>query len=166
MQNEPTSKALPALSSIIVAEDDAFDAEFTIGTLKEIPLSNPIVHLLDGEAVLDYLYSTGPYKGQNLPDPAILILDIKMPKVTGIEVLRQIKADKTKQHIPVIMLTYSMEVRDVIESYGLGANSYVTKPVDLKQFEEAVSVLGLHWAIVNVNQEMPAKKKADSMRIL
>ena len=149
-----------ALRTIILAEDDLLDAELTIHTLKTIPLSNDIIHFEDGQSVLDYLYGTGKYDGKPAEEPAMLILDLKMPKVDGVEVLRRLKEDKKKKHIPVVMHTSSKEIKDVIESYGYGANAYVVKPVDLKQFEEVVSTMGLFWAIVNHTQrkfDLPEK---------
>ncbi|MDX2002853.1 MAG: response regulator [Chitinophagales bacterium] len=138
-----------SLSRILLAEDDLLDAELTIQTLRNIPLSNEILHFENGQLLLDYLYGHGDYDGKPAHDPAMIILDLKMPKVDGLEVLRQLKEDKTKKHIPIVMLTSSKEIKDVIESYGYGANSYIVKPVDIKQFEEVVSTMGLYWAVVN-----------------
>lgn len=138
-----------SLRKILLAEDDLLDAELTIQTLKNIPLYNEIIHFMDGQQLLDYLHRQGVHAEREEEEPAMVILDLKMPKVDGIEVLRQLKTDKALRHIPVVMLTSSMEIKDVIESYGFGANSYVVKPVDLKQFEEVVSTMGLYWAIVN-----------------
>ena len=137
------------MKKIILAEDDLFDAEMTIHTLKRLPLYNPIVHLLNGVAVLDYLYGTGSYEGQQLEEPALLILDIKMPILTGLEVLKAVKSDPNKKHIPVIILTSSSDIKNVVTSFGLGAITYLIKPVDVKLFEDAIGSLGMHWAIVN-----------------
>lgn len=136
---------------ILLVEDDPLDAELTMRTLKSLPLFNPLLHLKDGQEVLDYLYKKGVYDGKSPEEPALIIMDLKMPKMSGIDVLKLLKADKKKSHIPVVMLTSSNELKDVVEGYGAGLNSYVVKPVEMKQFREVVTSLGLYWALVNRN---------------
>ncbi len=134
---------------ILLVEDDPLDAELTTATLQSIPISNEIVHFEDGEEVLHYLYSKGEYANNQFEVPALIILDIKMPKVDGIQVLKKIKSDERLKGVPTVILTSSKEQPDVIESYGLGANAYVVKPVNTEQFNDAVKTLGLFWALVN-----------------
>lgn len=136
---------------IILAEDDPLDAELTLRTLRSLPLFNHILHLNDGQEVMDYLTARGKYQGVETIEPALIILDLKMPKVGGIDVLRNLKENPKMKHIPVVMLTSSLELKDVVESYGAGLNSYVVKPVEMKQFQEVVTSLGLYWALVNRN---------------
>lgn len=127
------------------------DAELTLRTLKSLPLFNQIIHLIDGQDVLDFLYKEGPYAGQEADEPALIILDLKMPKLGGVDVLKRLKEDPKMKHIPVVMLTSSHELKDVVASYGAGLNSYVVKPVDMKQFQEVVTSLGLYWGLINRN---------------
>ncbi len=143
--------AKPKLKPILLAEDDPLDAELTLRTLKGLPLFNQIVHVGDGQEALDYLYHHGMYTEQQPEEPALIILDLKMPKLGGVDVVRRLKEDPKKKHIPVVMLTSSQELKDVVESYGAGLNSYVVKPVDMKQFQEVVTSLGLYWGLINRN---------------
>ena len=129
---------------VLLIEDNPEDAELTIRVLKKHNLANNLVHLQDGEAALDFLFA----KGSNTI-PRLVLLDLKMPKVDGIEVLRKIKNDEQKKLIPVVILTSSKEERDVIESYKLGVNAYVVKPVEFEKFVEAVAKLGLFWLLIN-----------------
>jgi len=136
------------IKRILIVDDSPKDIELTIAALSENNLANEIVVAEDGEEALDYLYKRGKFL--NEPGyPAIILLDIKMPKMNGIEVLRHIRGDSKFKLIPVIMVTSSREERDLVESYKLGANSYVVKPVDITQFMEAIKILGQYWAIVN-----------------
>lgn len=128
---------------ILLVEDNPDDAALTIRTLKKNHLANRLRHLEDGEEALDFLYD------QTNPTPRLILLDLKMPRVDGIEVLRKIKSDPAKRHIPVVVLTSSREDRDIVESYNLGVNAYVVKPVDFGQFAKAVTDLGLFWLILN-----------------
>jgi len=128
---------------ILLVEDNPDDAELTIRVLKKHNLANNLVHLHDGEEALKFLFEN------DVNIPKIILLDLKMPKVDGIEVLRKIKADEARKIIPVIVLTSSKEDRDIIESYKLGVNAYVVKPVEFDKFMEAVAQLGLFWLLLN-----------------
>ncbi len=134
---------------ILLAEDNPKDQELTLSALDEHNLANEVVVVGDGAEALEYLYRRGKYAMRNNGDPAVVLLDLKMPKVDGLEVLRKIKSDETMKVIPVVILTSSREERDLVESYKLGANAYVVKPVDFQQFIEAVKQLGGFWAILN-----------------
>lgn len=129
---------------ILLIEDNSEDAELTIRVLKKHKLANNLVHLQDGEAAIDFLFAE---RSNNVP--RLILLDLKMPKVDGIEVLKKIKNDEQKKVIPVVVLTSSKEERDVIESYKLGVNAYVVKPVEFEKFVEAVAQLGLFWLLLN-----------------
>ena len=129
---------------VLLIEDNPEDAELTIRVLKKHNLANNLVHLRDGEAALDFLFDKG---SNNIP--RLILLDLKMPKVDGIEVLSKIKNDEQKKLIPVVVLTSSKEEHDVIESYKLGVNAYVVKPVEFEKFVEAVAKLGLFWLLLN-----------------
>lgn len=129
---------------ILLIEDNPDDAELTIRVLKKHNLANNLVHLQDGKEALEFLFA----KGYN-NIPKLILLDLKMPKIDGIEVLRKIKGDVNKKVIPVVILTSSKEERDVIESYQLGVNAYVVKPVEFEKFVSAVAQLGLFWLILN-----------------
>lgn len=134
---------------ILYAEDNPRDRELTLTALQEHNLANEVICVRDGEEALDFLYKRGKYSGEEEYQLATILLDIKMPKVDGIEVLRQIKADEKLKHIPVVMLTSSREETDLIESYQLGVNAYVVKPMEFSEFIEAVKNLGLFWALIN-----------------
>jgi len=129
---------------VLLIEDNPEDAELTIRVLKKHNLANNLVHLRDGEAALNFLFDKG---SNNIP--RLILLDLKMPKVDGIEVLSKIKNDEQKKLIPVVVLTSSKEEHDVIESYKLGVNAYVVKPVEFEKFVEAVAKLGLFWLLLN-----------------
>jgi CheY-like chemotaxis protein len=137
------------LKRILLAEDSANDVELTLAALEQHHLANEIVVVRDGAEALDYLYARGAYAGRQSGNPALLVLDLKMPRVDGLDVLRIIKADAVLKTIPVVMLTSSREEQDLIASYELGVNSYVVKPVDFAEFMEAVRQIGAFWAIVN-----------------
>ena len=137
------------LKRILLAEDNPKDVELTLTALDEHRLANEVVVVNDGAEALDYLYCRGKFKMRTGNHPAVVLLDIKMPKVDGLEVLRTIKNDALLKSIPAVMLTSSREERDLIESYKLGVNAYVVKPVDFQQFIEAVKELGAFWAIIN-----------------
>ncbi len=137
------------LRRILLAEDSARDVELTIEALGEYNLANEVIVVEDGVEVLDYLYCRGKYEGRVNRPPAVVLLDIKMPRMNGIEVLREIRASEKFRSLPVVMLTSSREERDIVESYDLGINAYVVKPVDFQEFIEAVKALGLFWAVVN-----------------
>jgi two-component system response regulator len=139
---------------ILLVEDNPHDAEMTIRALKKVNLANRLIHLKDGAEALDFIFSRGAFAGRNTEEkPKVILLDIKMPKVDGIEVLRQIKADPHTKTIPVVIMTSSKEEQDVLTSYNLGVNSYVVKPVDFDGFAKAVSELGFYWLITNESPE-------------
>jgi two-component system response regulator len=135
---------------IILAEDNHNDAEMSLRALKKNNIVNNILHLEDGEEVLDYVFATGPYSGRNMENiPKVILLDLKMPKVDGLEVLRKIKSDERTKIIPVVLLTSSKEDKDILEGYRLGVNSYIVKPVEFENFVKAVSEIGLYWLLIN-----------------
>ncbi len=140
---------------ILLVEDSSTDEELTIRALKKHNLSNNIFVVRDGAEALDYIFGTGKYSGRDTNNhPKVILLDLKLPKVDGLEVLRKIKADKKTKHIPVVVLTSSSEESDLVKSYKLGANSYIVKPVDFKQFTESIRQLGMYWLLLN---ERPAQ---------
>lgn len=135
---------------ILLVEDNMSDAMLTIRALKKHNLANNLVHLYDGAQALDFLFGTGEYEGRNLAEkPKVIFLDLKMPKVDGLEVLRKLKADDRTKFIPVVMMTSSKEEKDIVESHRLGVNSYIVKPVGFENFSKTVSDLGLYWLLVN-----------------
>jgi two-component system, response regulator len=136
--------------TILLVEDNPDDEELTVRALKKNNVSNSLVVARDGVEALDYLFGTGPYTGRNIAArPGLVLLDLKLPKIDGLEVLRRIRADARTRRMPVTVLTSSKEEQDVIKSYNLGANSYIRKPVDFVQFTEAVRQLGLYWLMLN-----------------
>ena len=134
---------------ILLAEDNPRDAELALAAMEEEHISDKVVLCHDGAEVLDYLYCRGQFTTRVQGNPAVVFLDLKMPKVNGLEVLRIIKGDTNLRPIPVVMLTSSREERDLAESYALGANAYVVKPVEFHQFLSAVKELGLFWGVIN-----------------
>jgi CheY-like chemotaxis protein len=134
---------------ILLVEDNPNDIELTLAALEEHRLTNEVVVTRDGGEALDYLFERGAYAGRPGGHPAFVLLDLKMPRVDGLEVLRQMKGDPRLRTIPVVMLTSSREERDLVESYRVGVNAYVVKPVDFHEFVEAVKQLGAFWAIIN-----------------
>lgn len=135
---------------ILLVEDDPSDAELTIRALKKHNLANNLVHVKDGAEALDFIFAKGKYSERNIVNgPRVVLLDLKLPKVDGLEVLRQMKSDERTKVIPVVVLTSSKEEQDVIRSYQLGVNSYISKPVDFEKFVQAVSDLGLYWLLLN-----------------
>ena len=134
---------------IVLAEDNPRDAELALAAMEEEHISDKVVLCHDGAEVLDYLYCRGQFKSRLKGNPAVVFLDLKMPKVNGLEVLRTIKADNNLRPIPVVMLTSSREERDLTESYALGANAYVVKPVEFQKFLSAVKELGMFWGVIN-----------------
>ena len=139
----------PAIRSILLAEDSPADAEMAIDALREARLANPIVHAMDGIEVMDYLLSRGKHAGRPEGLPAVLLLDIKMPRMDGLEVLREVRNHEQLRHLPVVVLTSSREETDLARSWDLGVNAYVVKPVDSEQFFHAVQTLGKFWAVLN-----------------
>jgi two-component system response regulator len=135
---------------ILLVEDNATDAELTIRALKKNNLANNLVWVKDGAEALDFLFATGAYAGANITSlPKVILLDLRLPKVDGMEVLRRVKAEKSTRAIPVVVLTSSKEDRDVAESYQLGVNSFISKPVGFEDFAKTVSELGFYWLLVN-----------------
>jgi len=133
---------------ILIVDDSPKDVELTIAALREKNLANEVIVAEDGEEALDYLYKRGKFADEK-GNPAVILLDIKMPKMNGIEVLKYIRSTPKFKLIPVIMVTSSREEKDLVESYKLGANSYVVKPVDVVQFIDAIKSLGQYWAVIN-----------------
>jgi len=135
---------------ILLAEDNDSDAELTIRALRKVNLANKLVHVRDGAEALDFLFARGSFAGRDTHNmPKVILLDLKMPKVDGIEVLKEIRANQATKLIPVVIMTSSKEQQDIVKSYHLGVNSYVVKPVDFQNFAKAVSDLGLYWLLVN-----------------
>jgi CheY-like chemotaxis protein len=145
----PAQDPETSLRSLLLVEDNPNDVELTLTALKEANLANDVVVTNDGAQALDYLFRRGRHAGRAGRQPAAILLDLKMPKVDGHEVLRQIRADPELRLIPVVVLTSSREERDLFESYDKGANAYVVKPVDFEEFITAISKLGVFWAILN-----------------
>jgi len=141
------------VKKILIVDDSPKDVELAIEALSEKNLANEVDVAEDGEEALDYLYKRGKFASRNNGNPGVILLDIKMPKMNGIEVLKHIRATPDFMYIPVIMVTSSGEEKDLVESYKLGANSYVVKPVDIVQFIEAIKTLGQYWFVIN--QPMP-----------
>ena len=138
---------------ILLVEDNPTDAELTLRALRKGNLVNQITWLKDGAEALEFIFCTGAYAGRPADNPRLILLDLKLPKVDGIEVLRLIKADAHTRTIPVVMVTSSAEGRDIAASYQLGVNSYLVKPVEFEQFTETVSRAGLYWMLVNKSPE-------------
>lgn len=141
---------MPHKTDILLIEDNASDAEMTIDALKKNNLANNLFHVKDGAAALDFIFAEGEYTGRQVENTLkVILLDLKMPKVNGIEVLQRIRADERTKRIPVVVLTSSKEDPDIGKCYDLGVNSYVVKPVEFDEFQKAISDLGLYWMIVN-----------------
>ncbi len=137
------------LGRILIVEDDPNDVELTLTALEEYNLANEVVVVGNGADALDYLYCRGKYAERSGENPAVMLLDLKLPKVDGLEVLRQVKADGSLMMIPIVVLTSSREEKDMVASYKLGVNAYVVKPVDFHEFVNAIRELGIFWAIIN-----------------
>lgn len=137
------------LKRILLAEDNEHDVELTLAALEEHKLANEVVVARDGAEALDYLHGRGRFAGHTNGLPVVVLLDLKMPKVDGLEVLRQMRAEPDLRQVPVVMITSSREEQDLVRSYQLGVNAYVVKPVDFQQFVESVKQIGFFWAIIN-----------------
>ncbi|SFN39333.1 response regulator [Dokdonella immobilis] len=137
------------INTILIAEDSAADAEMAIDALRAAKLANPIVHVEDGVEALDYMLHRGAFKDRGKGNPAVVLLDIKMPRLDGLEVLKQMRDNERLKRIPVVILSSSREESDLIESWNLGVNAYVVKPVDVSQFFSAVQIVGQFWAVLN-----------------
>jgi CheY-like chemotaxis protein len=142
------------LKRILLVEDSARDAELILDALGTNQLANEVVHVRDGAEALDYLYRRGQFESRSDDQPALMLLDLKLPKVDGLEVLRQIKGDATLKMIPVVMMTSSRQEQDLVQSYQLGVNAYVVKPLKFQDFVEAVKQVGVFWAVLN---EVPGR---------
>lgn len=140
---------MPDLRPILLVEDNPRDLELTLAALAKCQLANDIVVARDGAEALDYLDSKGAHKDRPPGDPAVVLLDLKLPKVDGLQVLEKVKKDPQQRQIPVVMLTSSREERDLVKSYELGVNAFVVKPVDFNAFFEAIQDLGMFWAVLN-----------------
>jgi CheY-like chemotaxis protein len=137
------------IKKILLVEDNENDIELTLNALQECRLSNEVHAVRDGAEALDYMYCRNSYKDRAEGVPCVILLDLKMPRVDGIEVLRTLKSDPSLHHVPIVMLTSSREERDLVLSYDLGVNAFVVKPVDFSQFVQAIRNLGMFWAIIN-----------------
>lgn len=135
---------------ILLTDDSPNDVELTLMALAEHNLANEVVVTRDGEEALDYLYRRGGFKDREAGNPAVVLLDLKMPKVDGLSVLREVRSDPDLKLIPIVLLTSSHEESDIVESYNLGVNAYVVKPVDFHEFVDAIKELGLFWSVINV----------------
>ena len=146
---------------ILLVEDNPDDAEMTARAFKKVNLVHTLVHVVDGQEALDYMFGSGRFKDRDISNqPKVILLDIKMPRLDGIEVLRVLKTNELTKNIPVVIMTSSGEENDLVTSYSLGVNSYVIKPVNFESFAKAVSELGLYWLLVNQtpdNRSQPAK---------
>lgn len=134
---------------LLLVDDNALDAELAIRGLREHNLANNVVWVKDGEQALDYIYRRGEYAGRCGSGPRLILLDLKMPKVDGIEVTRTLKADPKMRHIPIVIMTSSQEERDITESYSLGVNSYIVKPLDFEALADVASRAGYYWLAIN-----------------
>jgi CheY-like chemotaxis protein len=140
---------MKTLKSILLVEDDPKDVELTLSAFGEYNLANDVAVARDGVEALDYLFCRGAFADRSSGNPVVILLDLKMPKLGGIQVLQQLKADKKLKFIPVVVLTSSRESRDLKECYKLGVNSYVVKPVRFNEFIKAVKLIGVYWALIN-----------------
>jgi CheY-like chemotaxis protein len=157
-------KEMAELKRILLAEDDPKSVELALIALDEYNLANEVVVVEDGEVALDYLFRRGQFTDRPDVNPAVLLLDLKMPKVDGLEVLRAIRSDDRLRFLPVVILTASREERDLIESYHLGVNAYVVKPIDFHDFVKAVSEIGLFWGIINEAPPRSVSRSRQSSR--
>lgn len=135
---------------ILLCEDNKRDADLTMRALKRQNIANNMVWVKDGEEALNYLFAREQYEGRSVKDtPRVILLDLKMPKVDGMQVLKQVRSHSETKHIPVVMMTSSQEEKDIVKSYDLGANSYIVKPVDFNKFMDSVSDVGFYWLLLN-----------------
>lgn len=140
----------PNIIEVVLIEDNPHDAELALRALKKSSLANKLQLLQDGAEALDFLFATGAYAAREINNrPKLILLDLKLPKVDGLEILRRLKADERTRTIPVVVMTSSQEEKDIVESYKLGVNSYIVKPVDFDKFVNSVADLGLYWLLLN-----------------
>ena len=137
------------LRPILLVEDNANDLELTLTALQRCQLANPVDVVRDGAQALDYLYARGDWVGRDSGDPAVVLLDLKLPRIDGLEVLERVKSDAALKQVPIVMLTSSKEERDLVLSYQLGVNAFVVKPVDFQAFLQAIQDLGVFWGVLN-----------------
>jgi CheY-like chemotaxis protein len=137
------------LKRILLVEDDPNDVELTLTALKEFNLANDVDVVSDGAEALDFLFKRGPFSGRTNGNPVVILLDLKLPKISGLEVLKQVRESESLKMIPVVILTSSREEKDLNDGYSLGTNAYVVKPVEFQQFLEAIKQLGAFWALIN-----------------
>ena len=149
------------LRPILLVEDNPNDIELTLTALRQCNIANEVIVLRDGAEALDYVYRRGSHAGRPVGEPSVILLDLKLPKVDGLEVLERIKSDAEHKQIPIVMLTSSKEEKDLVRSYQSGVNSFVVKPVEFSEFFEAIRNLGMFWAILN----QPPPLRRDSARI-
>jgi DNA-binding response OmpR family regulator len=142
-------ESMNTLGRILLVEDDPKDVELTLTALEEYNLANEVIVARDGEEALEYLYSRGKFKTRSNANPAVMLLDLKLPKVDGLEVLKQVKSEEKLRMIPIVVLTSSKEEKDMVASYKLGVSAYVVKPVDFHEFVNAIKELGVFWAVIN-----------------
>jgi two-component system, response regulator len=134
---------------VLLVEDNPADAELCMRALKKHKFANNLLWVKDGAEALDALFGTGAYAGKTNSKPKVVLLDLRLPKIDGLEVLKSVRADERTKHVPVVVLTSSREDRDITEAYRLGANSFITKPVEFEDFVETIASLGLYWLVVN-----------------
>ena len=146
------------LKRILLAEDNKNDIELTLSALEEYNLANEVVVVRDGVEMLDYLFRRGQFTGHPNGVPAVVLLDLKMPRMDGLEALRQLRTEPRFKHVPVVMITSSREEQDLIRSYELGVNAYVVKPVDFQKFVECIKQIGFFWALINEPPPAQAEK--------
>lgn len=151
------------LKNILLVEDNPKDLELTLEALERSQLANDVVTARDGAEALDWLFCRGPHANRDTGDPAVVLLDLKLPKIDGLEVLERIKSNDELRHVPVVMLTASREESDLVRSYDLGVNAFVVKPVAFHEFFQAIKDLGMFWAILN--EPRPARPRPGSMKV-
>jgi CheY-like chemotaxis protein len=151
---------MSSLKRILLVEDSPRDAELILDALESNKLANEVVHVRDGAEALDYLYRRGLFAGRSDGEPALVLLDLKLPKVDGLEVLRQVKGDTALRMIPIVMMTSSREEQDLVRSYELGVNAYVVKPMKFQDFIEAVKQVSRFWAVINELPETPHRSES------
>lgn len=138
---------------ILLVEDNHFEAELTINSLKKNNLANKLLHIDDSEEALNFVFCRGKYEERkNIPSPKLILVDLKLPKIDGLQILKEIKSNPATKAIPVVILTSSQEEKDIVESYSLGVNSYIVKPVNFESFAKAVADLGFYWLLLNQTQ--------------
>lgn len=147
------------LKRILLAEDNRNDVELTLSALEEYNLANEVVVVRDGVEVLDYLFQRGQFANHPNGVPAVILLDLKMPRMDGLEVLRQLRAEPRFKRVPIVMITSSREEQDLVRSYELGVNAYVVKPVDFQKFVECIKQIGFFWALINEPPPNPSGEK-------